>query len=206
MKSKLILLAVSCCCFVTVIQVRSQGYIVPNGVVSNFDGLFFAGEIDVLHNPANPNSGGSYTGFLLDPVNADTFQFNPVLDVGVRVFLVSSNNPVSLQPILSQSYTELLSPNNYVFANGVPFYVGLYTGNMTSPPPNGIYSDPLFGWAELENVNGTVEILNSALEYQGGGIYAGTQNIIAIPEPSTLGFSVLGGWLLAWRRWKTRTV
>jgi hypothetical protein len=61
----------------------SQGYIVPNGVVVDFNNDFFAGEIDVLHNPA---SDGSYTGFLLNQVSANTFQFDPVVDIGVHVF------------------------------------------------------------------------------------------------------------------------
>jgi hypothetical protein len=67
-------------------------------------------------------------------------------------------------------------------------------------PPNGIYSDPLFGWAELENVNGTIELLDSALEYQGGGIYAGTENIIPAPEPSEFALGALGALLFGFRR------
>jgi hypothetical protein len=131
---------------------------------------------------------------------ANTFTFSPVFDISVRVFFVSVNDPVSLQPILSQSYTELLFANNYVFANGVPFYVGLYTG--TQYATDGIYPDPLFGWAELENVNGTIELLDSALEYQGGGIYAGTENIIPVPEPSEFALGTLGALLLGFRRWR----
>jgi predicted outer membrane repeat protein len=156
----------------------------------------------VVHNPATPTNGGSFTGFFLIPVSSSTFQFDPIVDIGVRVFFVSSNQPISLQPISSQSYTELLSTYNYVFANGVPFYLGLYTGNDPNGPVNGIYSDPLFGWAELENVNGTIYLLNSALEYQGGGIYAGTQTIIPTPEPSELALAALGTFLFAfrWRR------
>ena len=188
--------AIVCCLFGIVLQLHSQGYIVPNGVITNF----ISGEISVLHNPADPSNGG-YTGFYLLPYPAaNTFTFEPVFDISVRVFFVSPNDPVSLQPILSQSYTELLFLNNYVFANGVPFYVGLYTG--TQYATDGIYPDPLFGWAELENVNGTIYLLNSALEYQGGGIYAGTQTIIPTPEPSELALAALGTFLFAfrWRR------
>ena len=182
-----------------VAQLHAQGYIVPNGVVSNFDGEFFSGEIDVLHNPANPTNGSSYTGFTFQPNGktpptfpfANIFQFDPVADIGVRVFLVSPNDPISLQTILAMNYPEFTSENNYTFNPGTPFYVGLYTGNVQFAPPNGIYNDPLFGWAELENVGGTVELLNSALEYQGGGIFAGTENIVA-PEPTTLSLVILG--------------
>jgi hypothetical protein len=112
------------------------------------------------------------------------FQFSPFADEGVRTFLVSSNQPISLQPILANSYTELTYPNSYVFGNGFIFYLAFYTGNTY--PQNGIYADPLFGWAEYVNNNGVIQMLNSALEYAGGGIYAGTQNII-VPEPSTFG-------------------
>lgn len=173
----------------------AQGYIVPNGVVVNFNGLFSPDEIDVLHDPANPNSEGSYTGFELKPVSVNTFQFNPVVDIGVRVFFVSSLDPITESSVLSGSYTELAYPNDYILDEGTPFYVGLYTGNVQSAPPDGIYSDPLFGWAELENVGGAIQLLDSALEYKGAGIYAGTQTIIQIPEPSILGFLALGSLL-----------
>ena len=74
------------------------------------------------------------------------------------------------------------------------------TGVQTCALP--IYN-PLFGWAELENVQGTIELLNSALEYQGGGIYAGTQTIIPTPEPSELALAALGTLLFGlWHRRK----
>jgi hypothetical protein len=197
---------------VSVALVQAQGYIVPNGIVFNFGGLFSPQELDVIHNPANPSSGGSYTGFELNPIGktqptvyTNTFSFNPVLDVGVRVFLVSSNTAISLQPILSQSFTELGFAPNYVFNNGVPFYLALYTGNQNNYPPNGIYTDPLFGWVELVNNQGVIQMLGGAIEYGGVGIVAGTQIVIqAVPEPnawSLLGLSALlvGGW-----HWKNR--
>jgi hypothetical protein len=59
--------------------------------------------------------------------------------------------------------------SSYVFNVGTPFYVGLYTGGGVAPPyppyPPYVYTDPVFGWAELENVNGTIELLNAAAEY-----------------------------------------
>ena len=175
----------------------TMGFLVPNGVVTNI----VAGEVSVMYNP----NSQFYTGFALrQSGNSTTFSFNPVADVGVRVFLVSPNDPISLQPILAQDYTELMNPNTYVFNLNSPFYVGLYTGNQQFAPPNGIYSDPLFGWAELENVNGTIELLNSALEYQGGGIFAGTDTIIPAPEPSTVGLFCVGGLLIGMYRWRRK--
>lgn len=172
----------------------SQGYIVPNGVLAN---AFNAGtnEIDVLHNPNNPTSD-YYTGFNLVPVAANTFQFDPIVDVGVRVFEVAPNNSITAATIQAADYTELLAPNDYTFANNVPFYLALYTGNEDFHPPTGVYTDPLFGWAELENINGSIQLLNSALEYQGAGIYAGTQTIIQpVTEPDELALVALGALL-----------
>ena len=81
--------------------------------------------------------------------------------------------------------------------------------NVQQAPQNGIYADPLFGWVELENVGGTIELLNGAIEYQGGEIYAGTQTIIPVPEPSALGLVALGAIFLGghrgrqFKRWPT---
>ena len=206
MQTKLNILAAICVFFGAAFQLSGQGYIVPNGVVSNYGGLFFPGEIDVLHDPTHPTRASSYTGFIFDPrgmtpptVYINTFLFDPVVDIGVRVFLVSPNDAMSLQPILAHSYTELL-PTTYVFNSGQPFYVGLYTGNVQFAPPDGIYSDPLFGWAELVNDRGAIELLDGALAYKADGIYVGTRNIIGgVPEPGALGLCALGALLLGWR-------
>ncbi len=208
MTSKIILLGSVVLALGTALEVRAQGYIVPNGIVMNFGGLFSPDEIDVLHDPAHPMNPSSYTGFQLAAVGmtapalyTNTFLFNPVADIGVRVFMVSSNDPVSLQPVLAGTYTELLFPNTYVFDSGSPFYLDLYTGNVRSAPPNGIYDDPLFGWVELVNNRGTIQLLDSALEYKGGGIFAGTQDIMpGVPEPSAAGVSALGALLFGLRR------
>jgi hypothetical protein len=190
-------LVTGCCLLSATSQLHAQGYIVPNGVVYVGDIRGLGYEIDVLHNPAPTN--GAHTGFFLQPQNPTTFLFAGIVDIGVRVFFVSANDPVSLQPILAQEYPELTYPNQYVFQDGVPFFVGLYTGNVQFPPPNGIYSDPLFGWAELENVNGAIWMLSSALEYGGGGIYAGTEDIMSVPEPCALGVLCLGVLAMGWR-------
>jgi len=95
---------------------------------------------------------------------------------------VSVNDSISLQPILSGRYVEFTT-TTYAFNNEAPFYVGLYTGNTRE---GDIYTNPLFGWAQLVNVNGEIHLLNSALEYGGTGIYAGTLTIIPVPEPGIL--------------------
>lgn len=181
-------------------ELHPQGYIVPNGVT--YAGWSFgAWEIDVVHNPTNYAT----TGFSLQPWGVtppspytNTFRFGAILDVSVRVFFVSINDPVSLQAVLSHSYTELTYPNRYVLPSGVPFYVGLYTGNDNwYPYPDGIYQDPLFGWAELVNNQGVIQLLDGALAYKAQGIFAGTRNLV--PEPSAFGFLALGGLLLGWQ-------
>ena len=189
-------LAIICCFFGIILQLHSQGFIVPNGVSSGGNNMIF-----VSQNPTNSD----YTGFALAPQNANTFSFIPIADEGVRVFLVSSNQPVSLSPILANSYTELLFPNAYVFNSGSPFYLGFYTGYNPFDEHGGytgIYTDPLFGWGQFVNNNGTIQMLGSALEYGGGGIYVGTQNIIGIPEPGTIALTALGTLLLGFHRWR----
>lgn len=111
------------------------------------------------------------------------------------MFFVEFNDSISLQAIQANSYTELLYPNTYSIPNGADFYVGLYTGD--SFPVNGVYADPLFGWGELFNNNGTFQLVDSALAYGSQGIYAGTLNLV--PEPSTLSLFGLGALPLGWR-------
>jgi hypothetical protein len=177
------LLTILVALFGPVLELGAQGFNVPNRVLYN---LYSAQEIDVIYSPTNAR----YTGFRFEARGTippspypNSFLFDVMVDIGVRVFLVSSNDPVSLQPIQAGAYTELFSPNTYVFNNGVPFYVGLFTGNMANPPPDGIYTDPPFGWAELVNNRGTMQLLGGVMEYGGAGIFAGTQNIIPTPEP-----------------------
>jgi hypothetical protein len=189
-------------CFVafTTIQLYGQGYIVPNGVSDlGYNGYGY--EIHVTQNPAN----GDYTGFLLSPITIrPPFLPDPNLFIvtlflvnggnGVRIFMVSLNDPISLQPILSNNYTELGSSGRDM-PNGAPFYLGFYTGYS---PQGGIYSNPVFGWGEFVNNAGAIQMLDSGLEIQGGGIYGGTQNIIPVPEPSVLGLFGIAVLIFAW--------
>ncbi len=196
--------AIAGCFFAAVFQLHSQGYIVPNGITIKPGGTTGAGsEIDV-------QGPTSHSGFNMEPLFGlppNTFNFASFADEGVRAFFVNYNDPVSLQSIQTQNYTDLGSSGNpWTFKNGTPFYVGLYTGSNPwiytdhGAIYTGIYQDPVFGWAELENKNGIIQMLGSGLEYGGGGIFAGTQNIIAIPEPSSCALFGAGFLFVALRR------
>jgi len=202
MKTNLKSLAVTFGLISATLRVVGQGYIVPNGVVTNL----FPGEIDL-----NWPQETQINGFTMTPAGKtppslaydNIFLFNEPATIGVRVFEVSLNDPISLQPILSMTYPELTFPNAYVFNAGTPFYGGLYSGANIAPPyppyPPYTYTDPVFGWAELENINGTIVVLDSALEYQGAGIFAGTDIIVPAPEPGTLALLAAGACLLGMR-------
>ncbi len=196
---KLTLTMLICSFFAAIQPAHSQGYIVPNGIIE-FSGYSGKGiVIDVLANPpALPPDTPYYTGFLLFPHGDNTFLYDYIVNIGVRSFFVSPNDPVTLEAIQSGGYTELISGADYVFNNGITFYVGIYTGHGL--PTAGIYPDPIFGWAELVNNSGKIELLDGALEYRGDGIYAGTLNIIQpVPEPGTWALTVLGGMILFWK-------
>ena len=182
----------------SLVQLYAQGYIVSNGIAYRGQNFLGGYEVDVLQNPTN----GNYTGFWLTPESktpptapfTNTFSFQYYLDEGVRVFFVNANQPVSLQSIQAGAYTELLYPNTYVFNPGVSFYLGLYTGEIF--PQNGVYPNPLFGWVRLVNNQGAIQMLDGALAYGSGGIYAGTQNMIPIPEPGIVSILLLAGLLV----------
>jgi hypothetical protein len=205
MKTNLKIL-ISLCCFLgaATLKLHSQGYIVPNGVANNLPveiDLSWPQETQI--NGFSLNPAGEQQPTIYDNV----FAFNEPVTIGVRVFLVSPNDAISLQAIMAQSYTELSFPNSYVFQAGVPFYLGLYSGAEVAPPypPQEPYNylDPVFGWAELENVSGAIQLLNGELEYGGDGIYAGTQNIIQpVPEPNSFCWFAFGGLFVALCHWR----
>jgi hypothetical protein len=179
-------------------QAFSQGTIVPNGVTYQGYTPYIGDLFFVRQNGTNAD----YSGFFLGPAGTDTFVFESLTDEGVRAFVVPVYAPVTLASIQAQSYPELTNSSTYLFANRSSVILGLYTGyhpfdshgNYT-----GIYEDPVFGWARVVNVDGQIQLLDSALESGGAGIYAGTQTIIPVPEPPVLALGGLGIALLGWR-------
>jgi hypothetical protein len=180
-------------CFVaTAAYADSPGYIVPNGITYSLAGSMAV--IDVLQNPTN----GDFARFQLKPefkVIGDMydtiFSFRPVIGESVRTFLASPNDPISLRSIEAGSYSELSVGSYYGFDLDVPFYLGVYTG-YTNGVPTGLYNSPVFGWAEFVNHQGVIQLLDSALVMDGGGIYVGTQTIIPVPESGVFGLLILG--------------
>ena len=130
MKTKWIILAGGLCAGSLL---HGQGYIVANGVVTNL----FAGEID-LNWPAETQ----VNGFTFTPVGktsgvyTNVFTFEEPATIGVRVFLISSNQPLTLDIVNSSTYSEIsdslspIYPSNptNIFNANTPFYVGLYSG------------------------------------------------------------------------------
>lgn len=202
MKTKLNILTVVVFAFCAGFQAKPQGYLVPNGVTA--DQALGGSGARVRQGPSNP---ADYTGFYFINQGGSSFQFFTLLDEGVRVFFLEGNDPITAQAIQANSYTELTYPNTYQIPNGADFYVGLYTGYNPwiivngSLVYTGIYIDPVFGWAELFNNNGTIQLLDSALAFESQGIYAGTTTLI--PEPTTLSLFGLGALLLGWN-WHRR--
>ena len=186
--------------FPAIIQAHAQGYIPPNGVTYSTAGL--SAVIHVMQSPTN----GDYTGFILRPQFMtpgspyySIFSFDPgAADEGVRTFIASQNDLIGLEQIQAGAYTELALGNDYGFDPSVPFYLGFYTGHTNGASP-GAYSNPVFGWGEFVNNQGVIQMMDAALEVDGGGIYVGTQTIIPVPEPGFLSHSACGALILGRR-------
>ena len=193
-------LSVLALAFAGIMQAHSQGYILPNGVSYSTAGL--GAVVHVQQSPAN----GDYSGFILRPrfqtpgsPYYTIFSFDPgAPDEGVRAFFASANEPISLESIRTGAHTELVLGNDYGFDPDLPFYLGFYTGHTNGASP-GAFNDPVFGWGEFVNNQGVIQMLDSALVVEGGGIYVGTQTIIPVPEPQVFSLLAIGALSFVWR-------
>ena len=101
-----------------------------------------------------------------------------------------------MEHITHEQTTPLPPPNNSTF----DFYLGFataaeYTGSWADPSKYVYY-----GWAQFTYSKGTITLVNSALNTEGGGIYAGTGITTPVPEPATGILSFLGMVLLLHHR------
>lgn len=75
-----------------------------------------------------------------------------------------------------------------------------YLGFATAAEYTGSWADPwkyvYYGWAQFTYSKGTITLVDSALNTEGGGIYAGTGITTPVPEPATGILSFLGILLL----------
>jgi len=90
----------------------------------------------------------------------------------------------------------------FEYFSDIPFYLGFYTGRaiLTNGIPAvglGIYTNAVFGWGKFVTRDDVIEMLDSALEYGGAGIYAGTQTLIP-PESPVLNLGNSGNQLRFW--------
>ena len=84
-----------------------------------------------------------------------------------------------------------------------PFYLAFdFPLGLFNPPGNNLYAD-MYGWAKLNYDGTSLQLLDSAAETTGVGIFAGTQD--AVPEPGTLGLLLASiGAIVARRRMRPR--
>ena len=82
------------------------------------------------------------------------------------------------------------------------FYLGFATSVCIEKyDETGMFDQRIYyGWAQFEWGNGSLSLVNSAINSEGGGIYVGTDRTTPVPEPSSAAFAVLGVALLLRRR------
>ena len=79
------------------------------------------------------------------------------------------------------------------------FYLGFATASSESHPQYD-WTDVYYGWALFEYSGGRLSLVDSALNVDGGGIYAGTAVTVPIPEPAAGALAALGAVALLRRR------
>ena len=73
------------------------------------------------------------------------------------------------------------------------FYLGFATASsLNEGNPRYEWSDVYYGWALFEYSGGTLRLVDSAIDVDGCGIYAGTGTTTPVPEPSSACLAALG--------------
>ena len=137
---------------------------------------------------SDPSGGRDFTGFSFTP-NFDEFEFQgSFIDEGVSVFLVEENDVFSEFNILGGDFTELTFGAQITLDPG--FSVGMITVEPTlflgvRTPALGVNFgsfEPAYGWIEVQNLAGNLQVVDHAIAFGAEGIIVNT--LIAVPEPS----------------------
>ena len=145
-------------------------------------------------------SATDWTSIWFDRDEIDLIFRTYNLDEGSDWYFCAYNDEFSANTV--SDYT-LFNQMDQRFTVGYgDFYLGVNTGNGFID--FGVPNRNIYGWAHLNNTPDGLELLGSAISYDGQGIYVGTTQ--TIPEPSCLSLLMLGIPLFpVWRnRMRTR--
>ena len=145
-------------------------------------------------------SGMNYTGTILQDLQGDDTSVDfayedstleavlTVVDEGSDWYLVGAGDTFSSASIANGDHEAIftLDTDVAVLVGDTTFYLGVNTGLGFGTDPN-IFSPgrDVFGWVQLQNNQGNLEVIGSAVVYGGTGVIVGTST--AIPEPVVLG-------------------
>lgn len=150
--------------------------------------------------------GGDYTGtFLKYDATAGTLAFVTYnTDEGSTLFVTRPGQVINDDALIKLPAQDALSFSSNVAHVGTDFYLAAATEKFSDPGFQ--FNDThwtVFGWAHLKaDANGKLQLIDSAMSFNEGGIVTGT---LAVPEASTwsmMGLGLFG--LAALHRQKTR--
>ncbi len=188
---KFLLLAFSC---VAGSMTCSQGVVVQN-VVTIGPGSF----------GADQQLGTSAASFGVDAITSTRFDPTWVTaGLAFAYFHVQDGDALTWYTLdLADAFVRngAATPNNeFDLPNGASMLLGFWVDRDESHfnSPNDLTLGDDYGWVRIQNQNGTLVAISSAMAQGGPGIYAGTLN--TIPEPATTAVALSGAWLLGLRR------
>jgi hypothetical protein len=136
---------------------------------------------------------GDFTGtFLNHDANAGTLKFITYnTDEGSTLFITRPGQLINDDTLINLPPQDRLSFSANLAKVGSDFYLGGATEKYNDPGFQ--YNDQhwtVFGWVHLKvDTNGKLQVLDSAMSFNEGGIVAGS---LAVPEASTWSMMALG--------------